>query len=82
MGKESDKEWIYVYVLQIHFAVHLKHNIVSQLYSNKNLLNLILSCIRCPTEVCSFTLTAIAQATRLMEAPSGLCSMINKVGKG
>ena len=24
MGKESKKEWIYVYVKLIHFAVHLK----------------------------------------------------------
>ena len=24
MGKVSKKEWIYVYVYQIHFAVHLK----------------------------------------------------------
>ena len=24
MGKESEKEWMYVYVQLIHFAVHLK----------------------------------------------------------
>ena len=24
MGEESEKEWIYVYVWLIHFAVHLK----------------------------------------------------------
>ena len=24
MGKESEKEWIYVYVSLIHFIVHLK----------------------------------------------------------
>lgn len=36
MGKESEEEWIYVYVLLIHFDVYLKlHNIVSQQYSNK-----------------------------------------------
>ena len=36
MGKESKKEWIYVYIKLIHFAVHLKQNIANQLYSNKN----------------------------------------------
>ena len=42
MGKESEKEWnIYIYVLLIHFVVHLK---LKQLYTNKiyfkkNLLN-------------------------------------------
>ena len=30
MGKEYKKEWIYVQL--IHFAVHLKHNTVNQLY--------------------------------------------------
>ena len=36
MGKESEKEWIYVYVQLIHFATHmkLKKNILSQIYSN------------------------------------------------
>ena len=37
MGKESKKEWIYVY---IHICVLLysrnEHNFVNQLYSNKN----------------------------------------------
>ena len=32
MGKESEKEWIYVKLN--HFAIHLKHNIVNQLYSS------------------------------------------------
>ena len=35
MGKEPEKEWMYLYVKLIHFAVHLKYKIVSQLYSNK-----------------------------------------------
>ena len=36
MGKESKKEWIYVYVQLIHFVVHLNlTNIVNQRYSNK-----------------------------------------------
>ena len=39
MGKESEKEWIYVYVWLNPFAVHLKHNTVSQLYSNIKKLN-------------------------------------------
>ena len=34
MGKESEKEIIYVYVYLIHFAVPLKH-MVKPLYSNK-----------------------------------------------
>ena len=28
--------WIYVYVYLIHFAVHLKHYTINQVYPNKN----------------------------------------------
>ena len=35
VGKESKKEWIYVYAKLNHFAVQLKYNIVNQLYANK-----------------------------------------------
>ena len=35
-GKEIQKKEIYVYVRLIHFAAQQKHNIVKQLYSNKN----------------------------------------------
>ena len=37
MGKEPKKQWIYVYVQLNHFAVHLEHNIVNQLYFNKKI---------------------------------------------
>ena len=36
MRRESEKEWIYVYVPLIHFAIKQKQNIVNQLYANKN----------------------------------------------
>ena len=35
MGKESEKKQIYL--SQIHTAVHLKHNTLNQLYSNKKI---------------------------------------------
>ena len=39
MGKESKKEWIYVYLWLKYFAVHLKHNIINQPYPINFFLN-------------------------------------------
>ena len=36
MRKESEKEWIYVHVKLIHFALQHTHDIVNQLHANKS----------------------------------------------